>query len=247
MTNSSCKKTKYAILSMFLLLCSSALQAEDAVSLGDDCKNAQDCNDVNRCKSAYEQKDYELAFPICSKLVNSSDDQIKFMLGYMYVKGLGTGQDYYKAFDLFKYVARHHYPDAWFNLANMYYFGRGTPVNEVMALRYYEMAAAEGNLTAAFNAGVIHSRQGNFIQAKKYLFQAVEEDNASVYLNIGNLYAESRFNNVDYIEAYAWYRLAADDPFVEQTALANLKEVRKYLNPKQTAEGDGRYRTYNHR
>ena len=52
---------------------------------------------------------------------------------------------------------------------------------------------------------------------------------------------------MDYIEAYAWYRLAADDPFVEQTALANLKEVRKYLNPKQTAEGDGRYRTYNHR
>ena len=201
---------------------------------------------VYGCRDAYLSRNYDQAFPICSHFEHMKNEDVIFALAYMYVNGLGTEKNYDKAFDLFNSIANGEYEHAevYYNLGMMHNFGRGTPVNHVKALEYYEKAANGKHFKASYNAGVLYLERGSFYQAKRYLQKAVENSYSPAYLNYGVLFADPKFNNVDLIEAYAWFTLAADDPYLEEDALINLKEVKKYLNPKQLKEGYDRYRTY---
>lgn len=198
----------------------------------------------NDCKNAYNQKDYASAFQICSTFEKNGDDEIKFDLGYMYVYGYGTTQDYDKAYALFNEVAQFDYPDAWYNLGLMYHFGRGIPKDLNRALGLYEKAAERDIIKAAYNAGKIYLDRTNTNQAKYYLMKAAQGGYNPTFYALGVLYADPKYNSIDYPEAYAWFKLASEDPALHENAMNGLNQVTKHMNPAQITTGNQKANDY---
>jgi len=70
----------------------------------------------------------------------------KYLLGYSYLRGFGTKQNYSKAFQLIKPLADEQYDEAQFVLAEFYINGRGATKNYNRAIQYLQSAVTQGNL-----------------------------------------------------------------------------------------------------
>lgn len=103
---------------------------------------------------------------------------------------------------------------AEFNLAHMYYEGKGIPLDYAEAARWYRQAADQGYAKAQFNLGDLYFRgQGvpqDYAEAVHWIQKSADQDVAKAQSGLGYMY----FNGVglqrDYAEAVYWYRRAAD-------------------------------------
>jgi TPR repeat protein len=89
-------------------------------------------------------------------------------LGGMYEDGLGTAKDYRRSAALYAEAARRGVIRAQYNLATMYYSGRGVPLDHVSAYLWYGRAAA-GDASAA---KVLRQLSGVMTPHQKELAQA---------------------------------------------------------------------------
>ncbi|WP_193228491.1 SEL1-like repeat protein, partial [Aliarcobacter butzleri] len=55
-------------------------------------------NDLEKANTAYNEKKYDMAFPIYEKAANQGHQQAQDKLGIMYQEGIGVEKDYKKAF-----------------------------------------------------------------------------------------------------------------------------------------------------
>ena len=92
------------------------------------------------------------------------------------------------------------------SLGTMYAFGRGVPKDHAEAVRWYRMAAEQGNA-----------------EAVRWLRRAAEQGNAAAQANLGRMYANGQGVPKDYAEAARWYRKAAEQGHTE--AARWLREV----------------------
>jgi TPR repeat protein len=82
------------------------------------------------------------------------------------------------------------------------------------AMRWYRLAADQGNATAQNNIGWLYDNgwglKQDYIEAMRWYRLAADQGNASAQNNIGWLYRNGCGVKQDYVEAMRWYRLAAD-------------------------------------
>lgn len=79
-------------------------------------------------------------------------DYVQYRIGKMYALGLGTEQDYTKAFGWFEKSATEGNKFAQYSLGNLYFYGNGVPQNYEKAFEYYKLSADQDNAYACYEA-----------------------------------------------------------------------------------------------
>ena len=96
----------------------------------------------------------------------------------------------------------------------MYKNGRGVVKDYSEAVRWYKLAAEQGNVVAMSNLGAMYEqgqgvRQDYGMAAGLYRI-AAEQGVANAQINLGFIYAEGKGVKQDYVTASMWFNLAAD-------------------------------------
>ena len=130
-----------------------------------------------------------------------------------YCESLYFVKDYKRAFPVCGRAAKQGDVYAQFNLATMYYKGKGTPKNDREAVKRYRLVAEQGVAKAQYNLGVMYENgEGvpeNDREAVKWYRLAAEQGLAEAQYNLGVMYATGVGVTQDYQEAYIWFSLAA--------------------------------------
>ena len=72
---------------------------------------------------------------------------VQYRIGKMFCYGLGTEQDYEKAFEWFERSAKQKNKFAQFSLANLYYYGSGVEKDLSQAFLWYQMESMSPKIT----------------------------------------------------------------------------------------------------
>lgn len=122
--------------------------------------------------------------------------------------------DYATALRLLKPLAEKGDPNAQYNLAILYYEGRGVPRNYAEAAKWYRKAADQGDVSAQYNLGNMYKDgQGvpqDYAEAVKWFRKAAEQGDAKAATNLAVRYASGQGVPKSQVEALKWFRVAAD-------------------------------------
>ena len=98
----------------------------------------------------------------------------------------------------------------------MFERGQGVLQDYKEAVKWYRLAADQGNASAQYNLGAMYENgQGvpqDYREAMKWYRLAANQGYPSAQNNLGAMYADGRGVPQDYKEAVKWYRLAAYEP-----------------------------------
>ena len=160
------------------------------------------------------------------KRVEAGDAYAVFTFGYYYDLGLyGLPRDHTKALELWQQAGELCCAEAYYNIGNAYYNGRGVERDERMADHYHELAAMGGNATSRHNLGTSECRAGNLDRAiKHWLISTGSGRNESVK-NMQHLYKHGHATKEDYTNALLAYQQC-------------LEEIRSEQRDKAAAYGD---------
>ena len=96
------------------------------------------------------------------KLIEKGNATAFYVLGGYYANGtMGLPQDCAKANELYLKAGELGCCDAYHNLGNSYYYGRGVATDMKKAKHYYELGAMNGSVQARYNLGCMEGEAGN--------------------------------------------------------------------------------------
>lgn len=117
-----------------------------------------------------------------------------------------------------------------FELARMYFDGKGVAKNYAEALHWYRKAAEQGHVKAQFYLGEMYLRgQGtpeDYAEALEWIQKAAKQNDSNAEAGLGYIYHNGKGVPQDYAEAANWYRRASDQGY----ALAQQSLAYMYYN-----------------
>jgi hypothetical protein len=120
----------------------------------------------------------------------------------------------------------------------MYAKGQGVPQDYAEAVKWYRLAANQGDAFAQFHLGLMYAKgQGvpqDYAEAVKWYRLAANQGAAIAQFNIGLMYAEGDGVPQDYVGAHMWFNLSAAGG--DQDAVKSRDEVAQRMTPAQIAE-----------
>ena len=144
----------------------------------------------------------------------AGDAEAQFILGGMYVTGVGVPQDAAEAVAWYRRAAEQGYARAQYNLGVIYAEGVGGPQDAAEAVAWYRRAAEQGNARAQSNLGVMYAEgvggPQDAAEAVAWYRRAAEQGDARAQYNLGGMYRKGRGVPQDAAGAVAWYRRAAE-------------------------------------
>jgi hypothetical protein len=116
-------------------------------------------------------------------------------------------------------------------LGNQYFVGRGVPQDDKTAVKWYTLAAEQGNANAQSNLGWLYYTGRGVLQhyktALKWTTLGAEQGNANAQKNLGVMYGLQGVLQ-DYVYAHMWANIAASN------GSENGGEVRDLVAKKMT-------------
>lgn len=148
---------------------------------------------------------------------------VQYRIGKMFCYGLGTEQDYEKAFEWFERSAKQKNKFAQFSLANLYYYGSGVEKDLSQAFLWYQRASSQGQPYAAYSIAQMY-RYGEYVTkdndtAQRYYKQAlsgflkIENDdmaNDDLFYKLGQMFKLGLGTNSDVTKAIEYFRRSAE-------------------------------------
>ena len=148
---------------------------------------------------------------------------VQYRIGKMFCYGLGTEQDYEKAFEWFERSAKQKNKFAQFSLANLYYYGSGVEKDLSQAFLWYQRAASQGQPYAAYSIAQMY-RYGEYVTkdndtAQRYYKQAlsgflkIESDdmaNDDLFYKLGQMFNLGLGTDSDVTKAIEYFRRSAE-------------------------------------
>ena len=148
---------------------------------------------------------------------------VQYRIGKMFCYGLGTEQDYQKAFELFERSAKQKNKFAQFSLANLYYYGSGIEKDLSQAFLWYQRASSQGQPYAAYSIAQMY-RYGEYVTkdndtAQRYYQQAlsaflkIESDdmaNDDLFYKLGQMFKLGLGTDSDVTKAIEYFRCSAE-------------------------------------
>ena len=148
---------------------------------------------------------------------------VQYRIGKMFCYGLGTEQDYQKAFEWFERSAKQKNKFAQFSLANLYYYGNGVEKDFSQAFLWYQRAASQGQPYAAYSIAQMY-RYGEYVTkdndtAQRYYQQAlsgflkIESDdmaNDDLFYKLGQMFKLGLGTDSDVTKAIEYFRRSAE-------------------------------------
>ena len=128
----------------------------------------------------------------------------------------------------------------------MYANGEGVPEDDAEAVRWYRLAAEQGNATAQLNLGVMYAKGEGVpkddAEAVRWFRLAAEQGYAAAQLNLGVMYDNGRGVPEDDVTAYAWLNIAAEQG--QLSANEGKEHVAKLMTQSQVAKAQKLSREY---
>ena len=148
---------------------------------------------------------------------------VQYRIGKMFCYGLGTEQDYQKAFEWFERSAKQKNKFAQFSLANLYYYGSGIEKDLSQAFLWYQRSSSQGQPYAAYSIAQMY-RYGEYVTkdndtAQRYYKQAlsgflkIESDdmaNDDLFYKLGQMFKLGLGTNSDVTKAIEYFRRSAE-------------------------------------
>jgi len=140
---------------------------------------------------------------------------------------------------------------AQFILGNTYLTGQGVPQDDVEAVRWYRLAAEQGQAAAQSSLGAMYAngRGGvpqDDVEAVRWIRQAAEQGYALAQWSLGLMYATAQGVPKDDAEAYKWLNLATT--YADASNREEFGEMRdtlaELLTPEQRADAQRRAREF---
>ena len=129
--------------------------------------------------------------------------------------------DYETAYKEWRPLAERGSAAAQHNLATLYNYGLGLPIDLVQALKWYRRAAHGGNAGAQTKLGIFLAQglsvDQDYGQAAKWFREAAEQLHPEAQFNLGVLYATGSGVDKDRVQALMWLSLAYEAG-IEQAA-----------------------------
>ena len=148
---------------------------------------------------------------------------VQYRIGKMFCYGLGTEQDYQKAFEWFERSAKQKNKFAQFSLANLYYYGSGIEKDLSQAFLWYQRASSQGQPYAAYSIAQMY-RYGEYVTkdndtAQRYYKQAlsgflkIESDdmaNDDLFYKLGQMFNLGLGTDSDVTKAIEYFKRSAE-------------------------------------
>ena len=146
-----------------------------------------------------------------------------YRIGKMHCYGLGTQQDYEKAFEWFLKSAEEGNRFAQYSLGNLYYYGNGTDKELSQAFNWYMKSAEQGQPYAAYAAAQMYNK-GEYVfkdenQAQEYYKQALtgfleleskDQADDNLFYKMGTMYKNGLGTQKDMIRAIEYFKRSAE-------------------------------------
>ena len=116
--------------------------------IGISAASADSSDSYDEALIAYLNDQYERAIDYLEVSANEGHAQAKYLLGTMYLTGLGAEKDEYTGFKWCKEAAEAGVVDAQFQVGLLYYEGEGTTEDEEEAMKWLSLAADAGHKDA---------------------------------------------------------------------------------------------------
>ena len=148
---------------------------------------------------------------------------VQYRIGKMFCYGLGTEQDYQKAFEWFERSAKQKNKFAQFSPANLYYYGGGVEKDLSQAFLWYQRSSSQGQPYAAYSIAQMY-RYGEYVTkdndtAQRYYKQAlsgflkIESDdmaNDDLFYKLGQMFNLGLGTDSDVTKAIEYFRRSAE-------------------------------------
>ncbi len=146
-----------------------------------------------------------------------------YRIGKMHCYGLGTEQNYEKAFEWFLKSAQEGNKFAQYSLANLYYYGNGAERNLKEAFGWYMRSAKQGQPYASYAVAQMYSK-GEYVEhdektAQKYYNQALSgflkleadgQADDNLFYKIGAMYKNGLGTEADMGMALEYFKRSAE-------------------------------------
>ena len=116
-----------------------------SLAMGISTVSADNSDSYDEALIAYLNDQYEIAIEHLKLSAKEGHAQSKYLLGTMYLAGLGTEYDEYIGFRLCKEAAEADVVDAKFRVGLLYWEGEGTTEDEEEAMKWLSLAASAGH------------------------------------------------------------------------------------------------------
>ena len=148
---------------------------------------------------------------------------VQYRIGKMFCYGLGTEQDYEKAFEWFERSAKQKNKFAQFSLANLYYYGSGIEKDLSQAFLWYQRSSSQGQPYAAYSIAQMY-RYGEYVTkdndtAQRYYKQALsgflkiennDMANDDLFYKLGQMFKLGLGTDSDVTKAIEYFRRSAE-------------------------------------
>ena len=148
---------------------------------------------------------------------------VQYRIGKMFCYGLGTEQNYQKAFEWFERSAKQKNKFAQFSLANLYYYGSGIEKDLSQAFLWYQRSSSQGQPYAAYSIAQMY-RYGEYVTkdndtAQRYYKQAlsgflkIESDdmaNDDLFYKLGQMFKFGLGTDSDVTKAIEYFKRSAE-------------------------------------
>ena len=148
---------------------------------------------------------------------------VQYRIGKMFCYGLGTEQNYQKAFEWFERSAKQKNKFAQFSLANLYYYGNGVEKDLSQAFLWYQRSSSQGQPYAAYSIAQMY-RYGEYVTkdndtAQRYYKQAlsgflkIESDdmaNDDLFYKLGQMFKFGLGTDSDVTKAIEYFKRSAE-------------------------------------
>ena len=146
-----------------------------------------------------------------------------YRIGKMHCYGLGTEQDYEKAFQWFLKSAQEGNKFAQYSLANLYYYGNGVEKDLSQAFLWYQKSASQGQPYASYAAAQMYSK-GEYVAenketAQRYYKAALsgfleleskDQADDNLFYKIGVMYKNGLGTEADISKAIDYFKRSAE-------------------------------------
>ena len=139
------------------------------------------------------------------------------------------------------------YSDTKYSLGNMYAMGQGVPQDSVEAVRWWRLAAEQGQVDAQFLIGsMYYGVPQDYPEAARWFHLAAAQGHGEAQGILGTMYFMAQGVPRDFVEAYMWASLAAShlSGAAREQTVTLLDEMVTVMTPAEINEAQGRARNW---
>lgn len=148
---------------------------------------------------------------------------IRYRIGKMHCYGLGTQQDYEKAFEWFLKSAKEGNKFAQYSMGNLYYYGNGTDKDLSQAFQWYMKSAEQGQPYASYSIAQMYDK-GEYVSqseenAQRYYKAALsgfleleskDQADDNLFYKMGTMYKNGLGTDIDMDKAINYFMRSAE-------------------------------------